>query len=161
MSEMREEKSSTGRLNSTKPPKYFLEIAHLISNLYPNARKIVEVGVGRSPYTAIQLKSLLPGAEIIVTDVDRRVVRELARWNLNSVLDDISNPNLEIYENADLIYSIRPPFELIPKLASLGKRIGADVLIIPLSEDAYLSALSEEWRMIQRDGLIAYLLKRC
>ena len=90
-----------------------------------------------------------------------RVVRELARWNLNSVLDDISNPNLEIYENADLIYSIRPPFELIPKLASLGKRIGADVLIIPLSEDAYLSALSEEWRMIQRDGLIAYLLKRC
>jgi len=156
---MRRRRSSAGRLNSTKPPKYFLDIANLISNLYPNAKKIVEVGVGRSPYTVIRLQSLLPGAEIIVTDVDRRVVRELARWNLNSVLDDISQPNLEIYENADLIYSIRPPFELIPNLEALAEKTGADVLIIPLSEDAYLSNLSKKWKVIQRNGLTAYLLK--
>ncbi len=153
------ERYSIGHLNSTKPPTYFLRIAHLISKLYPNAKKIVEVGVGRSPYALLQLKSLLQEAEIIAVDIDPGAVGELNQMGVKSVVDDISEPNMGVYEGADLIYSIRPPFELISKLAKLGKEVGANVLVIPLSENGYLSDLSE-WDRIVDDGLIAFLLRR-
>lgn len=132
----------------TQPPKYFLEIAKLISKLYPNAKKIIEIGVGKSPYTAIQLKMLLPEAEIIVSDVNQEALRFASRLNLNVVYDDVNNPNLEIYKNADVIYSIRPSFELIPQLEHLGRSVEADILVAPLSEDVYLSSLEKRWRKI-------------
>ena len=159
MREMRGKRSSDGRLNSTKPPKYFLEIANIISKLYPNARKIVEIGVGKSPYTALYLKDLLPKAEIIVTDADRGAVKYALSLNLNSVYDDVNDPNLEIYEGADIIYSIRPPFELIPKLESLRTKIKVDVIIAPLSEDAYLSSLEERWTRINHPQILVYILR--
>jgi len=154
-------RSSTGRLNSTNTPRFFIEIAELISHLYPDARKIVEVGAGRSPYTAAQLQKLLPHAEIIVTDIDPCAVMELEKRGLKAILDDASNPRLEIYVGADLIYSIRPPFELIPSLEALADKTGADVLLIPLSEDAYLSNISGSgrWVGIRRGGLTAYILR--
>lgn len=153
------ERYLNGRQNSTKPPTYFSKIAHLISKLYPRAKKIVEVGVGRSPYTLLQLKSLMPDVEIIATDIDPEVVRELNEMGIKSFIDDLHKPDERIYEGADLIYFIRPPFELIPKLAELGNRVRASVLIIPLSEDGYLSDLSG-WERIVEDGLIAYHLRR-
>jgi uncharacterized UPF0146 family protein len=142
----------------TNPPTYFSKIAYLISKLYPRARKIIEVGVGRSPYTLLQLRSLLPNVEIVATDIDQEVVRELNGMGVKSLVDDIFEPDEEVYEGADLIYSIRPPFELIPRLAELGSRIGADILIIPLSEDVHLSNLSG-WERIVENELIAYLLR--
>jgi len=142
----------------TNPPTYFSKIAHLISKLYPRARKIIEVGVGRSPYTLLQLRSLLPNVEIVATDIDQEVVRELNGMGVKSLVDDIFEPDEEVYEGADLIYSIRPPFELIPRLAELGSRIGTDILIIPLSEDVHLSNLSG-WERIVENELIAYLLR--
>ena len=152
------ERYLNGRPSLTNPPTYFSKIAYLISKLYPRARKIIEVGVGRSPYTLLQLRSLLPNVEIVATDIDQEVVRELNGMGVKSLVDDIFEPDEEVYEGADLIYSIRPPFELIPRLAELGSRIGADILIIPLSEDAYLSNLSG-WERIVENGLIAYLLR--
>ena len=142
----------------TNPPTYFSKIAYLISKLYPRARKIIEVGVGRSPYTLLQLRSLLPNVEIVATDIDQEVVRELNGMGVKSLVDDIFEPDEEVYEGADLIYSIRPPFELIPRLAELGSRIGTDILIIPLSEDVHLSNLSG-WERIVENELIAYLLR--
>jgi uncharacterized UPF0146 family protein len=153
------ERYSSGRPSSTNPPTYFSKIAHLISKLYLKARKIVEVGVGRSPHTLLQLRSLLSDAEIIATDIDPEAVRELNEMGIKSFIDDLFDPDERIYEGADLIYSIRPPFELIPRLAKLGSRIGADVLIILLSEDAHLSNLSG-WERIAENELIVYLLKR-
>ena len=159
MREMPRKRSSDGHPSSTKPPKYFLEIANIISKLYPNARKIVEIGVGKSPYTALCLKDLLPKAEIIVTDADRGAVKYALSLNLNSVYDDVNDPNLEIYEGADIIYSIRPPFELIPKLESLRTEIKVDVIIAPLSEDAYLSSLEERWTRIDHPQILVYILR--
>jgi len=153
------ERYLNGHPSSTNPPAYFSKIAHLISKLYPRARKIIEVGVGRSPYTLLQLRFLLPNAEIIATDIDPEAVRELSEIGVKSLVDDIFEPNERIYEGADLIYSIRPPSEIIPRLAELGSRIGADILIIPLSEDAYFSNLSG-WERIVENGLIVYLLRK-
>ncbi|BDZ70728.1 hypothetical protein GCM10025861_12450 [Methanobacterium petrolearium] len=52
------------------------------------------------------------------------------------ILDDIRQPNLKIYENAQLIYSIRPPEELHPHLENLSDITGADLIIKPLSTDS-------------------------
>lgn len=151
----------TGRPSSTKlePPKYFLEVAKLISKLYPSAKKIIEVGVGNSPYTALYLKAALPQAEIVVTDIDPAALRLAARLNINAFYDDINDPNLEIYEDADLIYSIRPPPELIPRMEDLGRRVGVEILIAPLSEDAYLSSLENRWKRVQSSSILIYVLK--
>ncbi|MEM3897719.1 MAG: UPF0146 family protein, partial [Nitrososphaerota archaeon] len=129
-----------------------------ISKLYPRARKIVEVGVGRSPHALLQLRSLLMEAEIVATDIDPEAVKELNQMGIKAFIDDIFKPNEKVYEGADLIYSIRPPSELIPKLAELGRKVGTDVLIIPLSEDEYLSDLSG-WERLEEDGIIVYLLR--
>ena len=150
---------STGLQNSTKLPKYFREIAECISRRYASAGKIVEVGVGRSPYTILLLRELLPGAELTAVDVDEEAVEELRKMGLKAFVDDLTSPSLEIYEGADLIYSIRPPFELIPNIASLGARVGSDVLIAPLSEDAHLSDLSG-WKMLRLGEAAVYILEK-
>jgi len=147
-----------GVFEHDKPTKYFLKIAGLISRLYPKARKIIEVGVGKSPYTILQLKSFLRKAEIMAVDINPEVIREINRMGIKAVYDDVFEPNKKIYEGADLIYFIRPPSELIPKLAELGRKVGTDVLIIPLSEDEYFSDLSG-WERLEEDGIIAYLLR--
>ena len=151
---------SAGRQTSAKPSKYFLEIAEFILGRYPSAKKIVEIGVGWSPYTALQLKSKLPEAELIVTDVNEQVAKQLLKYGLKAFIDDVSNPRVELYEGADLIYSIRPPFELIPKIIKLGEIVASDVLIAPLSEDAYLSDLDLRLKRIKLKEAIVYLLER-
>lgn len=151
---------SAGLPTSIKPSKYFLEIAEFISQRYFSAKKIVEIGVGLSPYVALHLSSKLPEAEIIVTDVDERVVKWLLKLGLKVFMDDVSKPRLRLYESADLIYSIRPPFELIPKIMELGEIISSDVLIAPLSEDAYLSELDQKLKRIRLKEAVIYLLKR-
>jgi len=153
------ERYSNGRPSSTNPPTYFSKIAHLISKLYPKARKIIEVGVGRSPYTLLQLKSLLRDSEIIAVDIDQDVMRELNQIGIRAIVNDIFKPHWEIYEGADLIYSIRPPFEFIPRLAELGRSVGADVIVVPLSEDEYFSNLSM-WERLKEGEVVAYLLRR-
>ena len=152
-------RSSTGLPSSTKPPKYFLELAELISKQYSFARKIVEIGVGRSPYTALRLRKLLPKTDLILVDVDERVVEELRKLGFKAVRDDIQAPRLEIYENADLLYSVRPPFELIPRLIDLASLIGSDLIIAPLSEDAYLSGIGRGFERIRLGEVVVYLLR--
>ena len=157
--EDRAPRSSTGRPNSTKPPKYFLELAEFISSRYSSARKIVEIGVGRSPYTALRLRKLLSKTDLILVDIDGRVVEDLRRLGFKAVKDDVQVPRLEIYKNADLLYSIRPPFELIPKLIDLASLIGSDLLIAPLSEDAYLSGVGRGFERIRLGEVVVYLLR--
>ena len=152
--------SSAGLPNSTKLPKYFLEIAEFISRRYFSAKKIVEIGVGLSPYVALHLSSKLPEAEIIVTDIDERVVKWLLDLGLKAFVDDVSRPRLNLYESADLIYSIRPPFELIPKMIELSDLVSSDILIAPLSEDAYLSELDRRLKRIRLKEVVVYLRER-
>ena len=52
------------------------------------------------------------------------------------ILDDIRQPNLKIYKDAGLIYSIRPPEELHPYLEKVSWISGADLIIKPLSTDS-------------------------
>jgi len=143
----------------TKPPKYFLEIAELIANLYPDAEKIVEIGVGPSPWTLLKLKELLPKTNLLAVDVDRDSVMRLRELGLNAEVDDILDPRIELYRKSDLIYSIRPPIELIEPIARVAGIVGADALIFPLSEDSYLHEFKSPWSRVDHPSLLAFILK--
>ena len=88
--------------------------------------KIAEVAVGRFDRIANFLASK-DNITLIKTDIapkDETVIR-----------DDITNPNLDLYRDVDIIYSIRPPSELQPYLVRLAVEIGSQLIIKPLTNE--------------------------
>lgn len=148
-------------MNSTKPSteslKQAREIASYISSHYSNAEKIVELGVGFAPWTALELRHLLPHTRIIVVDKNPEALRGLAEKGLEPLLDDIFSPTLKHYLGASLLYSIHPPPELLEPILRLAARIRAPLLIKPLSEDAYFYGFHPPWRRIKLDSTTIYL----
>jgi len=142
-----------------KIPHFFEEIAQYISLNFPYVKKVVELGVGFSPWTALKLRQLLPNAEILVVDKNPEALKELEPWGLRAIKDDVFNPNLRIYEDAGLIYSIHPPLELINPIKLLAEKIGAAILVKPLSEDAYLYGF-DDWRRVRLSSCTIYVLQR-
>lgn len=49
------------------------------------------------------------------------------------IKDDLKNPNYNLYRDIDLMYSIRPPYELQPYIFNLAKTIKCQLIIKPLS----------------------------
>ncbi len=98
---------------------------YIITN-YKNASRIVEVGVGSFPGVALTLQKHL-NMDIIMTDIKP--------YHPMVVVDDITNPDLDIYKGASLIYSIRPPEELQKSLKLVADEVGADLIIKPLSTE--------------------------
>ena len=143
----------------TKPPKYFKEVAELIANLYPDAEKIVEIGVGSAPWTLLNLRKLLPKTILLAIDVDQDSIMKLRELGLNAEIDDILDPRIELYQKSNLIYSIRPPMELINPMAKVAEKVGAAILIFPLSEDSYLYEFKPPWSRVYHASLLAFILK--
>ena len=88
--------------------------------------KIAEIGVGKFDRIANSL-SERENITMIKTDIspkDATVIR-----------DDITNPNIDLYKDVDIIYSIRPPSELQPHLVSLAEEIGSQLIIKPLTNE--------------------------
>ena len=88
--------------------------------------KIAEVGIGKFDQIARKL-SCRKNITLIKTDIlpkDSTVIR-----------DDITNPNMKLYEGTDIIYSIMPPSELQPHLVRLAVKIGAQLIIKPLTNE--------------------------
>ena len=91
-----------------------------------NPTKIVEIAVGKFDGVYQYLKKN-ENIEIIKTDIlpnDDEVIK-----------DDITNPNLELYKNADIIYSIRPPSELQPHIEKLSQKVNGTFIIKPLCNE--------------------------
>lgn len=98
---------------------------YIISN-YKNSSLIVEVGVGGFPLVALTLQEHL-NMDIIMTDIKP--------YHDNVVVNDITKPDLNIYRDASLIYSIRPPEELQNHIKWVAEVVGADLIIKPLSTE--------------------------
>lgn len=49
------------------------------------------------------------------------------------IKDDLTNPDYKIYEDIDLLYSIRPPNELQPYILDLSKKLITPIFIKPLT----------------------------
>lgn len=90
----------------------WVDLAKYIIQQCSDKDKVVEVGVGKFFKVADYIK-LNSNLHIILTDV--KPMRS------DVVKDDITSPNIKIYENAKIIYSIRPPIELYPYLIKLQK----------------------------------------
>ncbi|MCR5027319.1 MAG: hypothetical protein K6A34_07755 [Methanobrevibacter sp.] len=99
---------------------------YLLSQCDKNPTKVAEIGIGKFSQVFDYLNEY-ENIEIIKTDIlpnDSSVIK-----------DDITNPNLELYENMDIIYSIRPPSELQPYLINLALKINSQLIIKPLTNE--------------------------
>lgn len=99
---------------------------YILSQTENRDMKIAEIGVGKFDSIADMLNEK-QNITLIKTDIapkDATVIR-----------DDITNPNLELYNDVELIYSIRPPNELQPHLVRLAQKINAQLIIKPLTNE--------------------------
>ena len=76
------------------------------------------------------------------------------------IKDDIYKPTEDIYNNADLIYSIRPPEELQKAIIDLSERFDCDVIIKPLSTEEINHDLQNKLKLVNYKRLSLYVLKR-
>ncbi len=89
---------------------------------------IAEIGIGYFPDVAFAL--IQKGVNVFATDV-----RQFQYYGLSVILDDIIEPDFSLYSSVDLIYSLRPPPEIIPYIIRLAKAVSADVIVKPLTSD--------------------------
>lgn len=101
----------------------YQSIARYIRENYKG--KIVEVGIGGHPEVALLLNE---DFDVTVTDS-----RDLQLEGVRFIKDDIFNPDIEVYKDASLIYSIRPPPDMQGAIASVAEKVGANLLIRPFS----------------------------
>ncbi len=85
--------------------------------------RIAEIGVGKFDETYSYLNSF-EDIEIIKVDINPA--------DETVIYDDITKPNLDLYNNIDIIYSIRPPSELQPYLINLKEQTNSTLIIKPL-----------------------------
>ncbi|WP_407422998.1 UPF0146 family protein [Methanobrevibacter sp.] len=88
--------------------------------------RIAEIGVGKFN-TISEILQKQENITLIKTDIspaDATVIK-----------DDITKPNLELYRDVDIIYSIRPPSELQPYLVRLANEVGCQLIIKPLTNE--------------------------
>ena len=96
---------------------------YILSICDGNPTRVCEIGVGKFTQIFDYLNSQ-ENVEIIKTDIspsDSSVIK-----------DDVTNPNLKLYEKIDIIYSIRPPSELQPYIIDLALKTNAKLIIKPL-----------------------------
>jgi len=89
---------------------------------------VVEVGVGDRPAVARGLASR--GIDVTVTDV-----RDCRLPGLDFVRDDVFDPELAVYEDAEALYALNLPPDLHGAVARLGGRIDSAVFFTTLGAD--------------------------
>jgi hypothetical protein len=123
----------------------FTGLIEYISRNYSG--KIVEVCSGKMFRVAIELKKR--GFDVICVDV-----KAIDTPDIRFIQDDIINPKDEIYSNASLIYSIRPPYELYKHILKIAEKNNADCIIKP-----FYGEIPEEFRLMNYRGDHFYIRK--
>ncbi len=125
------------------------DLTQYIINNYNHTPKIVEVAVGNYLEVALDLRKH-PKLNMVMTDIKPSHTR--------IIQDNICHPNLKIYKNASLIYSIRPPEELHPCLVEVAEKVESDLIIKPLSTDSINS--QRKFKLINYNKTFFYILKK-
>ena len=128
--------------------EYILKLAMENSAKTGEKTKIVEIGVGK--FQAIS-KSLSENEniELIMTDINPA--------NEEIIKDDVFNPNMSIYENADIIFSIRPPAELQEAIMKIRDKVNAILIIKPLfNEDLNMKTQKMKLKNYNRASFYIY-----
>jgi uncharacterized UPF0146 family protein len=117
---------SESKINSARQNSHrYQGLVDYISGKY---RDSVEIGIGHFPDVALDL--LKQGVKVFATDI-----KQIQYDGLIVVMDDITEPDFSLYSSVDLIYSLRPPPELVPYIIRFAKAISADVIVKPLASD--------------------------
>lgn len=111
--------------------------------------RAVEVGVGRRPDTAETLSQR--GFEVVCTDIEPRETPESVEFHV----DDVREPDLDVYGGADVVYSVRPPYEIHGALADVAASVDADLVIAPLGSEG--TSLDHE--LVNVDGQALYVVE--
>ena len=128
----------------------FEDLVEYVRENYSRASKIVELGVGSRIDVAEKIKKHLPMAEVLVTDKDEAWVRKHMTSQVRAVADDLMFPHMPVYRDASLVYSIHPPFEILAPMVDLAGSIGADLLVVPRSDEQEM--FHDGWRKLVRNG---------
>ena len=99
---------------------------YILNEAGSEAIKIAEIGVGKFDKIAESL-SKKDNITIIKTDISPK--------DPTVIKDDVTNPNLDLYKDVKIIYSIRPPSELQPHLVNLALKINSQLIIKPLTNE--------------------------
>ena len=138
----------------------FEQLVDWIKQNYSDARKIIEVGVGHRIDVAQQISEALPRAEILVTDTNESSVRSRKPGRIRAVADDVMFPSLNLYQGASLIYSLHPPGEILHALEKLANGIGADLLVVPISDERH-ELPQDRWReLVVRGRIVGWILNK-
>ena len=140
-----------------------IDLVQFIVRNYGKTEKIVEVGVGAYPWVAKGIKEHLPKTRVIVTDIDEEKLccAKRACSDLDPVCDDVFEPKFNVYKKAELIYSLRPPTEMVSEIIKIASRVGCDVLIRPYSDEegGYSFLKRDGWRFTSYKKAAFHLMK--
>ena len=110
--------------------------------------KIVEIGVGKFQTISNNL-SENENIELTMTDIDPA--------NENVIQDDVFNPNMTIYEDADILFSIRPPAEIQDAIMKIRDEVNATLIIKPLfNEDLNMKTQKMKLKNYNRASFYIY-----
>ena len=128
--------------------EYILKLAIENSEKTGKKTKIVEIGVGKFQTISKNL-SKNENIELIMTDIDPA--------NEDIVKDDVFNPNMSIYEDADILFSIRPPGELQEAIMKIRDEVNATLIIKPLfNEDLNIKTQKMKLKNYNRASFYIY-----
>ncbi len=100
-------------------------LADYIANTYHCA---AEIGIGHFPDIGLAL--LEKGLRVFATDIKPFVYN-----GLDVFADDVTDPDLSLYTGIEIVYSVRPPPELVPYMKRLSRQILADMIVKPLHSE--------------------------
>lgn len=103
--------------------------ADSVPDTLARADRLVEVGIGTNFSVALALTER--GCTVTATDIVDRSVPDPVEFRR----DDITDPNLDLYRDAELVYAIRCPPELQAALATVGAIVDATVCFTTLGTD--------------------------
>ena len=136
----------------------FEQLVDWIKQNYGDARKIIEIGVGHRIDVAERITQALPLAEVLVTDKDESWVRSRRSGRIRAIADDVMFPSLKLYQGASLVYCLHPPEEILSGLERLANGVGADLLIVPISDERH-DFTHDKWReLVVRGRVVGWLL---
>jgi uncharacterized protein len=93
--------------------------------------RAVEVGIGRNTVAA----EMLAQAGVLMRCTDVKDLEHPA--HLIFAKDDVFEPDITLYQGADVIFAIRPGIEMIPPLVALARKIDCDLLVRHLGFEVY------------------------
>ena len=128
--------------------EFILKLAIENSEKTGKKTKIVEIGAGKFQTISKNL-SENENIDIVMTDIDPA--------NENIIKDDVFNPNMSIYKDVDILFSIRPPAELQEAIMKIRDEVNATLIIKPLfNEDLNMKTKKMKLKNYNRASFYIY-----